>query len=135
MSDPVADASVVSLAGTIGDRAAELAAVSETARDLNEAVTAATDATGRASAFDPDRGGWAWVRIADDGPGIPERERVVIEAGTEIIQLVYGRGLGLWLVKRPVQSHGGGLRIDLPGAEEPAGARGSTVTLLLPRAG
>ena len=132
MSDPVADASVVSLAGSIGDRAAELAAVSETARDLNEA---ATDATGRASAFDPDRGGWAWVRIADDGPGIPERERVVIEAGTEIIQLVYGRGLGLWLVKRPVQSHGGGLRIDLPGAEEPAGARGSTVTLLLPRAG
>ena len=195
-ADTEAGVSVVSLAGTIEDRAAELAAVSETARDVNEAVTAATDATGRVdvaalcrsvaterreshpdatvstalpdrlkvrgdsslrravdalvenaivhdeddptvrvSAFDPDRDGWVGIRITDEGPGIPERERVVLEAGTEITQLVHGRGLELWLVKWLVQSHGGELRIDVPGAEKPAGARGSTVTLLLPRAG
>jgi signal transduction histidine kinase len=44
-----------------------------------------------------DREGWTAVRVTDDGPGIPEREQAVL-SGTEITQLVHGRGLGLWLV-------------------------------------
>jgi signal transduction histidine kinase len=37
------------------------------------------------------------IRVADDGPGIPETEREVLQAGTET-PLEHGSGLGLWLV-------------------------------------
>lgn len=36
------------------------------------------------------------IRVSDDGPGIPEYERSVIEQGTET-DLEHGSGLGLWL--------------------------------------
>jgi len=37
------------------------------------------------------------IRVDDDGPGLPEAERAVLESGSET-PLVHGQGLGLWLV-------------------------------------
>lgn len=34
----------------------------------------------------------------DDGPGIPEMERAVLETGEAVDPLYHGSGLGLWLV-------------------------------------
>jgi PAS domain S-box-containing protein len=46
------------------------------------------------------------VRIADDGPGIPESEVAVLERGYET-QLEHTSGLGLWLVNWIVTESGG----------------------------
>ncbi|MFW5978221.1 MAG: sensor histidine kinase, partial [Halohasta sp.] len=43
------------------------------------------------------RGEQAVVRVTDDGPGLPELERSVLESGEET-PLVHGSGLGLWLI-------------------------------------
>ena len=37
------------------------------------------------------------IRVRDDGPGIPERERAVVSGDREITQLDHSRGLGLWV--------------------------------------
>jgi len=67
---------------------------------------------------------WVRVTVTDDGPGIPESERKVLEHGTETA-LEHGSGLGLWLVKWITDSVGG----DVSFAErEP---RGSMVTVEL----
>jgi PAS domain S-box-containing protein len=68
------------------------------------------------------------VRIADDGPGIPEMERKIITEEAEIDSLYHGTGLGLWLVKVIVEDSGGSLAFD---ENEP---RGSIVTITLPMA-
>jgi signal transduction histidine kinase len=66
------------------------------------------------------------VRVADDGPGLPEMERGVLEAGGEE-PLRHGQGLGLWLINWVVDETGGEMAIDSePGA-------GTTVTVDLPR--
>ncbi len=65
------------------------------------------------------------VRIADDGPGIPEMERKIITEEAEIDPLYHGTGLGLWLVKVIVEDSGGSLAFD---ENEP---RGSIVTITL----
>jgi PAS domain S-box-containing protein len=83
------------------------------------------DATVRVSAGDADRDGWVAIRVADDGPGLPEREQAVLSGEREITQLVHGRGLGLWLVTWLVESYGGEVRFATDG--------GTTVTLLLRR--
>jgi signal transduction histidine kinase len=36
------------------------------------------------------------LRVADDGPGIPDHERSAVGGSTEITQLKHGSGLGLW---------------------------------------
>ena len=36
------------------------------------------------------------ITVADDGPGLPETEREVLETGKET-PLAHGQGLGLWL--------------------------------------
>jgi PAS domain S-box-containing protein len=46
------------------------------------------------------------VRVQDDGPGLPEMERRVLEAGRET-PLEHGSGLGLWLVNWIVTGLGG----------------------------
>lgn len=66
------------------------------------------------------------LRIADDGPGIPELERELLSGAREITQLEHGSGLGLWLVKWTVESYGG--RIDFEDES------GTTVVLRLPLA-
>jgi two-component system OmpR family sensor kinase len=68
------------------------------------------------------------VDVADDGPGIPEMERDVLEAAVER-PLFHSEGLGLWLVRTVVESSGGEVRIV---DNEP---RGSVVRLTLPAAG
>jgi len=60
--------------------------------------------------------------VRDDGPGLPELERSVLETGEET-SLVHGRGLGLWLVYwivtgldgsvSMIDPHGGGSAIQL----------------------
>jgi len=67
------------------------------------------------------------VRVADDGPGIPETELASLtdEAPT---QLTHGTGFGLWLVRSVVADYGGELRYDTP----PDGGSVFTVRLRRP---
>jgi PAS domain S-box-containing protein len=65
------------------------------------------------------------LRVADDGPGIPDHERTVVEGSTEITQLEHGSGLGLWVVRWVCESCGGRLRF------EESGLGGSAVVLSL----
>jgi PAS domain S-box-containing protein len=62
--------------------------------------------------------------VADDGPGLPEREREILAAGTET-QLKHGQGIGLWFVRWAVTQLGGELEFD---RNEPTG---SVVTVRL----
>lgn len=65
------------------------------------------------------------VTIADNGPGIPEDQRTVIETGEET-PLEHGTGIGLWNMYWIVTSVGGEIRIE----DRPP--RGSEVILGLP---
>jgi len=70
------------------------------------------------------------LAVSDNGPGLPEHERGVIEAADEE-PLEHGSGLGLWAVKWGVirlggelgfhenEPHGTVVTIDLPGKREP----------------
>ncbi|WP_256289775.1 MASE3 domain-containing protein [Halobellus inordinatus] len=66
------------------------------------------------------------IRVADDGPGIPEMERDVLRKDKEIGPLYHGSGIGLWLVNLVVQQSDGVLTFE---ENEP---RGSVVTIRLP---
>ncbi|SEQ93553.1 histidine kinase N-terminal 7TM domain-containing protein [Natrinema salaciae] len=66
------------------------------------------------------------VRVADNGPGIPEAELEPIVQGTET-QLTHSTGVGLWLVTWIVQETGGSIEIT-------GGDDGSRVVITLPRA-
>lgn len=95
-----------------------------------------TPAGGRVDVEVGEAQGWARLKVADNGPGIPpaERERVFDRfyrlSGTD----VPGCGLGLAIVGEIVRQHGGRVRlldsagggltvqIDLPLADVPAGA-------------
>jgi len=52
------------------------------------------------------------LRVDDDGPGIPDYERTVVDESTEITQLEHGSGLGLWIVRWVADSCGGRLRFE-----------------------
>ncbi len=67
----------------------------------------------------------AVIEVTDEGSGIPESEWGTVVSGREITQLSHGTGLGLWLVRWIVESHGG----ELSRSE----GNGTTVTLRLPR--
>jgi len=64
------------------------------------------------------------IVVADDGPGIPETERDVLQTGTET-QLVHGSGLGLWSVYWVGSAHDGEIATET--------TDGTTVTISLPR--
>lgn len=68
--------------------------------------------------------GWTVLRIEDQGPGLPEQERVVLESGEET-PLIHGSGLGLWLVHWIVQSLDGSLRVREDGV-------GASIEMRLP---
>jgi len=51
------------------------------------------------------------ISVADDGPGLPEREREILAAGTET-QLKHGQGIGLWFVNWAVTQLGGELQFQ-----------------------
>lgn len=70
-------------------------------------------------------GGYLWIRVHDDGPGIPAEQRTVLEEGRET-PLTHGSGLGLWLIYWAMRAVGGEVRFD---DREPTG---SIVTLLFP---
>ena len=52
---------------------------------------------------------WVDVVVADDGPGIPERERRVVGGETAVTQLDHGTGLGLWVARWVLESVDGRL--------------------------
>ncbi|MFW5937467.1 MAG: PAS domain-containing protein [Halanaeroarchaeum sp.] len=66
------------------------------------------------------------IEIADDGPGIPEMERSILDGEMDVEPLYHGSGLGLWLVKLAVDRANGSLSYT---ETEP---RGSVVTIRLP---
>lgn len=51
------------------------------------------------------------ICVADDGPGIPQMDRDVLESGRAIEDLYHGSGLGLWLVHWIVQRSGGSVTV------------------------
>lgn len=67
------------------------------------------------------------IAVADNGPGIPENERCIIE-GVDETPLQHGLGLGLWAVRWAVTGLGGEFAVD---DREP---RGTVVSLYLPQA-
>ena len=66
-----------------------------------------------------------WLVVADNGPGIPESERAVIERGSES-QLSHASSLGLWGISWAIQQLGG----ELSFAESELG--GTAVVIELP---
>ncbi|WP_255150161.1 PAS domain-containing sensor histidine kinase [Halorarius halobius] len=66
------------------------------------------------------------IQVIDDGPGIPEMERAILEDGQPPSELSHGTGLGVWLVYWLVTKSGGSITAA---DREP---RGSVVTLQLP---
>ena len=71
--------------------------------------------------------GYTEIRIADDGPGMPEREREALRRGAET-PLEHLQGISLWLTSWAVRGVGGDVRIE---DNEPTG---TVVALRLPRA-
>lgn len=65
------------------------------------------------------------IEIEDNGPGIPENERAVIEEGEEP-SLYHGSGLGLWIVYWLTTLAGGTVSID------DSRSGGARITLVLP---
>lgn len=65
------------------------------------------------------------ITVADDGPGIPDREVEVLEAGTET-PLKHGSGIGLWVSNWAVRELGGELAFPERGPD------GTTVAVRLP---
>jgi signal transduction histidine kinase len=65
------------------------------------------------------------IRVADNGPGIPDDERAVLRRGSET-PLEHGSGLGLWLVHWTVTAAGGEVSFGESDAD------GSVITLTLP---
>jgi len=73
---------------------------------------------------DTERGDWYEIAVADDGPGIAEQERVVVDDDTEATPLNHGSGLGLWAVSWIVGSFDG--TVDIRTDDD-----GSVVTIRL----
>ncbi|MFB6161843.1 MAG: PAS domain-containing protein [Halococcoides sp.] len=49
------------------------------------------------------------VTIADDGPGLPETARAILDGDAEVDPLFHGRGLGLWLAHHAIVRSGGSI--------------------------
>ena len=71
---------------------------------------------------------YATLSVTDNGPGISEFDRDVLESGGAIDKLSHGSGLGLWLVYWAITRSGGDIRVD---DCEP---RGTEITIRLPLA-
>ena len=72
-------------------------------------------------------GGQCVVRVADDGPPIPDIETDVLDETVATSSTYHGTGVGLWVMQWCVNSLGGELSFE---ADEP---RGNVVEIALPR--
>jgi len=54
----------------------------------------------------------AFVRVLDDGPGIPAVERAVVFDDEDITNLQHGSGLGIWLARWVAEAAGGGIAYE-----------------------
>jgi PAS domain S-box-containing protein len=54
----------------------------------------------------------AFVRVLDDGPGIPAAERAVVFDDEDITNLQHGSGLGIWLARWVAEAAGGGIEYE-----------------------
>jgi signal transduction histidine kinase len=73
-------------------------------RDRGEVIVSAVE-----------RGDWYEFRVEDDGPGIPEDERVrIFQMFHRLVpeEMVEGTGMGLAMVKRIVEGAGGAIRVE-----------------------
>jgi signal transduction histidine kinase len=89
-----------------------------------EPTVAVTVDPGSAGDAGDGNGDPAVVRVADDGPGLPETELSVVRAGEET-QLDHGSGLGLWLVRWGTERIGADVEFEM--RED-----GTTVALSIP---
>lgn len=55
---------------------------------------------------------YATVTVRDNGPGISEFDKDVLESGGAIEKLSHSSGLGLWLVYWAIKRSGGNIRVD-----------------------
>jgi signal transduction histidine kinase len=99
-------------------------------KNAREAIEAAGRTTGKVTltAETPPDGGAA-IRIADDGPGVPERLRERLFQPFAGSSRPDGAGLGLAIARELARAHGGELSLTASGAE------GSVFELRLPGAG
>jgi PAS domain S-box-containing protein len=102
------------------DRAFELVVENLVENALEHGATGAPDSDGpvvevSVAELDRDRGDWYELRVADDGPGIPEQEQVVVDESVEVTPLQHSSGVGLWTVAWVVQSFDGDVDIDTGG--------------------
>ncbi len=68
----------------------------------------------------------AEIRIADNGPPIPDVETAVLDQGSELDSTYHGSGTGLWVMQWCASSLGGNLTF------ETNSPRGNVVCLSLP---
>ena len=122
---------------------ATIEGVVDTSRDVvagSEVVAALSEVVRNALVHDPaddtavtlaahDDGDEVTVTITDDGSGINEMERAVVESGTES-PLEHGSGLGMWFVNWVVTRYGGAFQIA-----SRDDANGTVATIRLPAAG
>jgi PAS domain S-box-containing protein len=52
------------------------------------------------------------IAVADDGPGVPDLERALLNDEVEITQLRHGDGIGLWAVRWLADAMGGEVRFE-----------------------
>ena len=98
-------------------------------RNLIENALAAIKPNGEIDVQLRRRNGYAEAHIADDGPGVPERERQrIFERFVRLDSSKPGHGLGLAIARRIAQQHDGDLTCD------PA-PRGASFTLRIPATG
>ena len=71
-------------------------------------------------------GSWGTLTVRDNGPGISEFDRDVLESGTAIETLSHGSGLGLWVVYWMTKRSRGTITVT---TREP---RGTEITIRLP---
>jgi PAS domain S-box-containing protein len=91
---------------------------------VDNAITHASNSPGVEISVRRDAEDVVELRVADNGPGIPDRQQRILAEGDET-QLEHGRGLGLWFVNWTVTQLGGDLEIS---ENDP---QGSVVTVRL----